>query len=147
MFRFAFEELRTAGVYLLRRRLYEAMPCWEPAAENPSLDVAEPGSGDPWSGGQRPLGHRQQFLDPEHVNSSGAAVAKPADRLVLVLAALHAARSGAIRRLQLDDLDIRNRKLAIDGRVRPLDALTLHVAPSGWITDAAAGLTPPTRTC
>uniref|UniRef100_A0AAU3IBP0 DUF433 domain-containing protein n=1 Tax=Streptomyces sp. NBC_01393 TaxID=2903851 RepID=A0AAU3IBP0_9ACTN len=41
---------------------------------------------------------------------------------------VHATRSGAIRRLQLDDLDISNRKLVIDGRVRPLDALTLHVA-------------------
>ncbi|MFC4507214.1 MULTISPECIES: hypothetical protein [Streptomyces] len=69
-----------------------------------------------------------QPLEPEHVNNSVAAVAKPADRLVLALAVVHAARSGAIRRLQLDDLDIGNRKLVIDGRVRPLDALTLHVA-------------------
>ncbi|WP_405573711.1 hypothetical protein OG418_49615 [Streptomyces phaeochromogenes] len=67
-------------------------------------------------------------MEPEHVNNSVAAVAKPADRLVLALAAVHAARSGAIRRLQLDDLDIGNRKLVIDGRVRPLDTLTLHVA-------------------
>jgi hypothetical protein len=66
--------------------------------------------------------------EPEHVNNSVAAVAKPADRLVLALAAVHAARSGAIRRLPLDDLDIGDRKLVIDGRVRPLDALTLHVA-------------------
>ncbi|MFD3731482.1 hypothetical protein [Streptomyces sp. NPDC058632] len=41
---------------------------------------------------------------------------------------MHAARSGAIRRLQLDDLDIGNRRLVIDGRVRPMDELTLHVA-------------------
>ncbi|GAB2802793.1 hypothetical protein GCM10027073_38890 [Streptomyces chlorus] len=45
----------------------------------------------------------------------------------LALAAVHAARSGAIRRLQLDDLDIGNRKLTVDGRVRPLDEPTLQV--------------------
>jgi integrase len=48
--------------------------------------------------------------------------------LVLALAAVHAARPGAIRRLQLDDLDIGNRRLTIDGRVRPLDELTLRAA-------------------
>ncbi|MER8236923.1 hypothetical protein [Streptomyces sp. NPDC094049] len=69
-----------------------------------------------------------QPLEPEYVNNSVAAVTKPADRLALALAAVHAARSGAIRRLQLDDLDIGNRRLVIDGRVRPMDELTLHVA-------------------
>ncbi|MFJ1845991.1 hypothetical protein [Streptomyces sp. NPDC088146] len=69
-----------------------------------------------------------QPLEPEYVSNSVAAVTKPADRLALALAAVHAARSGAIRRLQLDDLDIGNRKLVIDGRVRPMDELTLHVA-------------------
>ncbi|MDT9698290.1 hypothetical protein [Streptomyces sp. P17] len=77
--------------------------------------------------GQREYGILQP-LEPERINTSIAAVTKPADRLVLALAAVHAARSGAIRRLQLDDLDIGNRKLAIGGRVRPLDDLTLHVA-------------------
>lgn len=69
-----------------------------------------------------------QPLDPGHVQSSVAVVARPADRLVLALAAAHAARPGAIRRLQLDDLDIGNRRLVIDGRVRPLDELTLQLA-------------------
>lgn len=69
-----------------------------------------------------------QPLEPERINTSVAAVAKPADRLVLALAAVHAARSGTIRRLQLDDLDIGNRKLVINDHVRPLDELTLHVA-------------------
>jgi integrase len=67
-------------------------------------------------------------LEPEHINTSVAAIDKPTDRLALALAAVHAARSGAIRRLQLDDLDIGNRKLTIDGRTRRLDDLTLHVA-------------------
>jgi integrase len=69
-----------------------------------------------------------QPLAPGHVQSSVAVVARPADRLVLVLAAVHAARPGVIRRLHLDDLDIGNRRLLIDGRVRPLDELTLQLA-------------------
>ncbi|GGT36640.1 hypothetical protein GCM10014713_32970 [Streptomyces purpureus] len=77
--------------------------------------------------GQREYGILQP-LEPEHINTSVAAVTKPADRLVLALAAVHAARSGAIRRLQLDDLDIGNHKLTIDGRIRRLDDLTLHFA-------------------
>ncbi|MFD9816618.1 hypothetical protein [Streptomyces sp. NPDC059080] len=77
--------------------------------------------------GQREHGIIQP-LEPEHIENSVAAVTQPADRLVLALAAVHAARSGAIRRLQLDDLDIGNRKLTVDGRVRPLDELTLQVA-------------------
>ncbi|MEU6974225.1 hypothetical protein AB0A71_42240 [Kitasatospora aureofaciens] len=69
-----------------------------------------------------------QPLEAEDVRSSVAAVTRPADRLILALAAVHAARPGAIRRLQLDDLDIGNRRLVIDGRVRPLDELTLQAA-------------------
>ncbi|MFE9450174.1 hypothetical protein [Streptomyces sp. NPDC006739] len=45
-----------------------------------------------------------------------------------VLAAVHAARPGAIRLLQLRDLDIDDRRLVIDGRVGPLDELTLQSA-------------------
>ncbi|MDX3763232.1 hypothetical protein [Streptomyces sp. AK02-04a] len=37
--------------------------------------------------------------------------------------------AGAINRLQLDDLDIDNRWLIVDGRVRTLDKLTLQAAP------------------
>ncbi|MEU0821997.1 site-specific integrase [Streptomyces mirabilis] len=55
-------------------------------------------------------------------------MARPADRLILALAAVHATRPGAIRRLQFDDLDIGNRRLVIDGRVRPLNELTLQLA-------------------
>lgn len=69
-----------------------------------------------------------QPLDPGHVQSAVTVVARPADRLILALAAVHAARPKAIRRLQLDDLDIGNRRLVIDGRVRPLDELTLQLA-------------------
>ncbi|MEU6012247.1 hypothetical protein [Streptomyces sp. NPDC047453] len=77
--------------------------------------------------GQREEGVIQP-LEPEHTSGAVAAVTHPADRLILALAAVHAARPAAIRRLQLDDLDIGNRRLTIDGRTRPLDDLTLQVA-------------------
>ncbi|MGW2939851.1 hypothetical protein ACWDA7_51305 [Streptomyces sp. NPDC001156] len=77
--------------------------------------------------GQREDGVLQP-LQPEHITNAVAAVTGPADRVVLALAAVHAARPGAIRRLQLDDLDIGNRRLTIDGRTRPLDELTLRAA-------------------
>jgi hypothetical protein len=45
---------------------------------------------------------------------------------------VHAARSGAIRLLQLDDIDLGNRLLVIAGRARPMDDLTRHVLV-GWL--------------
>ncbi len=52
------------------------------------------------------------------------AAQSPRDRLVLALAAIHAARTKAIRELQVDDTDLGNRRLTIAGRTRPLDDLT-----------------------
>ncbi|WP_057229812.1 MULTISPECIES: site-specific integrase [unclassified Kitasatospora] len=77
--------------------------------------------------GQQELGIVQP-LASEQVQSSVSAATRPDDRLILALAAVHAARTGAICRLQLDDLDIGNRRLTVDGRVCPLDALTLRLA-------------------
>jgi integrase len=51
---------------------------------------------------------------------------------VLVLAAVHAARAGAIRAAQLDDVDLGNRRLTIAGRVRPIDELT-HQILLDWL--------------
>jgi integrase len=51
---------------------------------------------------------------------------------VLVLAAVHAARAGAIRAAQLDDVDLGNRRLIIAGRVRPIDQLT-HQILLDWL--------------
>jgi hypothetical protein len=51
---------------------------------------------------------------------------------VLVLAAVHAGRAGAIRAAQLDDVDLGNRRLTIAGRVRPVDEFTHQVLP-GWL--------------
>jgi site-specific recombinase XerD len=76
--------------------------------------------------GQRPYGILQP-LQPRDVDQAVAAATTPASRLILALAAVHAARSGAIRAMRLDDVDIGNRRLVIAGRVRPLDDLTRHV--------------------
>src|SRR3712207_3425396 len=40
LFRFAIDEIRKIGVYVLGRRLYESMLYWETAAQDPSLDDA-----------------------------------------------------------------------------------------------------------
>ena len=48
----------------------------------------------------------------------------PAQRLAVALAAEHAARTGTIRNLTLDDLDIPNRRLTIDGHNPRLGDLT-----------------------
>ncbi|MEU5632303.1 hypothetical protein ACH47C_40860 [Streptomyces rishiriensis] len=68
-----------------------------------------------------------QPLVPEQVDRSVAAATTPATRLILALAAVHAARVAQIANLMLDDLDIGNRRLTIAGRVRPLDDLTLKL--------------------
>ncbi|WP_329528844.1 hypothetical protein [Streptomyces sp. NBC_01462] len=68
-----------------------------------------------------------QPLIPEQVNRSVAAATTPAARLVLALAAVHAARVAQIGTLKLDDVDIGNRRMTIAGRVRPLDDLTLKL--------------------
>ena len=51
---------------------------------------------------------------------------------MLVLAAVHAARAGAIRAAQLNDVDLGNRRLIIAGRVRPIDELT-HQILLDWL--------------
>ncbi|MGV9900021.1 hypothetical protein ACWDVV_39270, partial [Streptomyces tendae] len=51
----------------------------------------------------------------------------PAARLVLALAAVHAARVAQIAALMLDDVDLGNRRLTIAGRARPLDDLNLEL--------------------
>jgi hypothetical protein len=66
-----------------------------------------------------------QPLAPDQIERSIQAGATPHARLAIALAAVHAARHGQIRALQLSDIDLANRRLAIAGRSRPLDDLTL----------------------
>lgn len=88
-----------------------------------------------------------QPLQPQQVTRSVEAVRSPAARLALALAASHAARAGAIRALQLDDVDLGNRRLTIAGRTRPMDDLT-HQMLLFWLDyRRRRRRTPPTPTC
>jgi hypothetical protein len=60
------------------------------------------------------------------------AAASPAQRLIVALAAVHAARWAAIRDLTLDDLDLPNRRITIAGHRQRLDELT-HRALRAWL--------------
>jgi len=55
------------------------------------------------------------------------AAATPQAWLFVVLAAVHAARPGQIRAMQLGDLDLPDRRITIGGRDRPLDELTYQI--------------------
>lgn len=68
-----------------------------------------------------------QPLLPEQIARSVAVATTAEARLVVALASVHAARSGAIRRLLVDDVDLANRRLTIAGRTRPLDDLTARL--------------------
>lgn len=76
--------------------------------------------------GQRPRRIWQPLTDDE-ITSTVQAAHTPQARLCVALAAIHAARPGQIRALQLDDIDLGNRRLTIAGRERPLDELTCRV--------------------
>ncbi|MGI5290140.1 hypothetical protein ACQEVF_49985 [Nonomuraea polychroma] len=76
--------------------------------------------------GQQPY-RLAQPLAPEDVDQAVQAATTPAARLVLMLAAVHAARPGAIRDLLLEDVDLGNRRLTIAGRPRPIDDFTHQI--------------------
>lgn len=65
-----------------------------------------------------------QPLGQDQIQRTVNDAARPADRLIIALAAVYAARSAATRALQLDDIDLGNRRLTIAAHVRPLDELT-----------------------
>jgi hypothetical protein len=73
-----------------------------------------------------------QPLPPEELARSIKAATTPHARVLVTLAAVHAARNGAIRALQLDNIDLANRRLTIAGHTRPLDELTRR-ALLGWL--------------
>lgn len=68
-----------------------------------------------------------QPLVPTEIAAAVAAATTPHARVFVALAAIHAARPGQIRALQLDDVDLAGRHLRIAGHERPLDDLTHHV--------------------
>jgi integrase len=73
-----------------------------------------------------------QPLQPGQVRQAITAATRPADRLIIALAAVHAARPAAIRDLQLHDIDLGNRRLTVAGHTRPLDELTRQAILS-WL--------------
>jgi len=56
----------------------------------------------------------------------------PPQRLIIALAAIHAARPASIRNLMLDDLDRPNRRITLAGHTQRLDELT-HRALRTWL--------------
>jgi hypothetical protein len=66
-------------------------------------------------------------LDNARYADAVAAAATAEQRAMLALTAVHAARRPALRRLTLDDIDMPNRRISIDGHIRPLDELTRKV--------------------
>ncbi|MFD5491343.1 hypothetical protein ACFWH4_00005 [Streptomyces sp. NPDC127091] len=56
----------------------------------------------------------------------------PAQRLIVALAAVHAARAAAIRRLALDDLDLPNCRITIAGHAQRLGELP-HQTLLAWL--------------
>jgi integrase len=73
-------------------------------------------------------------LSPNQIDDATEAATTPAARLTLALAAVHAARSEAIRNLRVDDVDIGNRRITIATMARPLDELT-HQLLLDWLED------------
>lgn len=81
--------------------------------------------------GQLRAGQRERLaflpLAPADISSAVGAAQTPHARLFVALAAVHAARPGQIRAMQLSDADLGNRRLAIAGQPRQLDDLTRKV--------------------
>ncbi|MCA2230421.1 hypothetical protein [Nonomuraea aurantiaca] len=66
-------------------------------------------------------------LTPGDIGQAVATAATPAIRLILALAAVHAARPKMIRNLRLDDIDLGNHRITIGGHPRPLVRVLLWV--------------------
>jgi integrase len=73
-----------------------------------------------------------QPLRPNEIRQTIDAATTPQARLLVALTAIHAARSGQIRALRLDDVDLPERRLRIAGHDRPLDDLT-HQLLLAWL--------------
>ena len=73
-----------------------------------------------------------QPLSDAEIAQTIAAATSPQARVFVALAAIHAARPGAIRQMTLDDVDLANRRVTIAGRPRPLDELT-HRLLGEWL--------------
>lgn len=72
----------------------------------------------------RQAGSVIQSLEPADIDEAIATATTPDIRLIIALAAVHAARPKTIRTMQLEDVDLGNRRITVGGHVRPLDDLT-----------------------
>lgn len=80
-------------------------------------------------------GHVELALIPLRDNEIRAievAATNPAQRLIVALAAVHAARAGSIRLLTLDDLDLPNHRVTLAGHTERLGDIALH-ALRAWL--------------
>jgi hypothetical protein len=73
-----------------------------------------------------------QPLDQSDVDQAARTATTPLTRLVLLLAAVHAARKTALITSQLNDVDLGNRRLTLAGRTHPMDKLTHPILPE-WL--------------
>ncbi|MFF3059901.1 hypothetical protein [Streptomyces sp. NPDC057909] len=73
-----------------------------------------------------------QPLAQTDIDEAIAAATTSDIRLIIALVAVHAARPKTIRTMQLDDVDLGNRRITAGGHVRPLDHLTRH-AVLDWL--------------
>ncbi len=76
--------------------------------------------------GQQPYRLAQPLASTD-IDQAVQTATTPAARLALMLAAVHAARPGAIRALLLEDVDLGNRRLTIAGCPRPIDDFTHQI--------------------
>jgi integrase len=74
-----------------------------------------------------------QPLTNDELAQAVAAAGTPRAKLCIALAAIHAARPGHIRALRIDDVDLPNRRLRINGHDRPLDPTT-YALLRDWLT-------------
>lgn len=74
----------------------------------------------------------RQRLSDDDISRAVSAARTPQARLCVTLAAVHAARTGQIRAMHLDDVDLANGRITIAGMSRPLDDLTRRVI-LGWL--------------
>ena len=78
-----------------------------------------------------------QPLGQHDIDNAVAAAATPAARLIVALAAVHAARSSTICALLLRDADPGSGRLLLSGRPRPLDDLTARLLRT-WLENRRA---------
>ncbi|MGW4800857.1 hypothetical protein ACWEPC_51400, partial [Nonomuraea sp. NPDC004297] len=86
-------------------------------------------------------------LTPGDIDHAVATATTPAIRLILALAAVHAARPKMIRDLRLDDNDLGNHRITIGGHPHPLDELTRQALLAWLDYRRSRAEPPPTPTC